>query len=208
MLRGYVHPEWIRSGVDFNITALDLKSAYKQLPLSPKDYGKAVVSLWDQQVQDIRCFIARTLPFGASGSVRNFLRISEFLQAVGSEMGILWANYFDDFPMVSHRLHTASTMAGAKGILALMGFDFAEDKLEPFGHSAEVLGVVVNLAECNSGRIIVENKPSRVEELKEVLEKLERERVVVPAKLPSILGKLQYADSHVWEEPGNWPWPT
>lgn len=100
-LQGFVHKEWLALERDLKITALDLKSGYKQLPLHPGDYNKSVVSLWDVGSNDVRCFVTKTLPFGASGSVYNFLRVSEFLQAAGSTMGILWANYFDDFPVVS-----------------------------------------------------------------------------------------------------------
>ena len=75
----------------------------------------------------------------------------------------------------------------------MTGFAFAEDKLEPFGDTAEVLGIVVDLTK---------NKPSRVEELSNCLDDLERDKSVVPSKMPSILGKLQYADSHVWGRAG------
>ena len=71
---GYVHPAWIsRKTTELKITAMDLKSAYKQLPLSPLDYNRAVVSLWSPKDNDIACFECRVLPFGASASVHNFL---------------------------------------------------------------------------------------------------------------------------------------
>ena len=34
-LSGFVHKDWIEAGVDLKVTAMDLKSAYKQLLLSP-----------------------------------------------------------------------------------------------------------------------------------------------------------------------------
>ena len=46
VLEGYVHPDWISTKTGLKVTAMDLKSAYKQLPLSPLDYNKSVVSLW------------------------------------------------------------------------------------------------------------------------------------------------------------------
>ena len=201
-LTGFVHAEWLRLQNDFKVTSLDLKSAYKQLPLNPCDYNKAVVSLWDAGCGDISCFVTKTLPFGASGSVRNFLRMSSFLHAAGSALGIVWSSYFDDFPMVSHALHVSSTMACAKGFLFLFGFSFAEDKLAPFAEQAEVLGIVLDLTECKSGVVRVVNKPSRVEDLKCALDDILEKRVVVPFKMPSVLGKLQYADSHVWGRAG------
>ena len=87
VLIGYVHKDWLEAGVDLKVTAMDLKSAYKQLPLSPLDSDKAVISLWSEEDCEVRCFERNTLPFGASASVHNFLRVSgAFLRAAG----VLW----------------------------------------------------------------------------------------------------------------------
>ena len=181
---------------------MDLKSAYKQLPLNPRDSDKAVISLWSKLHDDVVCFECHTLPFGASSSVHNFLRVSSFLQAAGCALGILWTSYFDDFPMISHAVHTTSTLACAKGLMSLFGFVYSEEKLEAFGHSAEILGVVLDLSAASEGRIVVANKPPRVDELSEALDGIISAGCIVPNKLPSVVGKLQYADSHVWGRSG------
>ena len=199
---GFVHKDWIEAGVDLKVTAMDLKSAYKQLPLSPLDSDKAVISLWSEEHQDVRCFECATLPFGASASVHNFLRVSAFLQAAGCALGLLWTSYFDDFPMVSHAMHTTSTLACAKGLMSLFGFVYSEEKLAPFDYTAEILGVVVDLSKASQRKISISNKPSRVEELNLALRDILKSGVVVPNQLPSVLGKLQYADSHVWGRAG------
>ena len=196
ILRGHVHSDWLEASADLRVTAMDLKSAYKQLPLSPLDRDKAVISLWSQQHSDVRCFECHTLPFGASSSVHNFLRVSSFLQAAGCSLGILWTSYFDDFPMVSHAVHTSSTLACAKGLMSLFGFVYSEEKLAAFDYTAEILGVVLDLREAPKGRIAISNKPSRVDELRCALDDILLARQVTPNKLPSVLGKLQYADSH------------
>ena len=64
-----------------------------------------MVSLWSPKDNDIACFECRVLPFGASASVHNFLRVSAFLQAAGCALGIVGSSYFDDFPMLSDTLH-------------------------------------------------------------------------------------------------------
>ena len=192
---GFVHKDWIEAGVDLKVTAMDLKSAYKQLPLSPLDSDKAVISLWSEEHQDVRCFECATLQISAS--VHNFLRVSAFLQAAGCALGLLWTSYFDDFPMVSHAMHTTSTLACAKGLMSLFGFVYSEEKLAPFDYTAEILGVVVDLSKASQRKVSISNKPSRVEELNLALRDILKSGVVVPNQLPSVLGKLQYADSHV-----------
>ena len=202
VLEGCVHPDWILTKTGLKVTAMDLKSAYKQLPLSPLDYNKSVVSLWSPRDNDIACFECRVLPFGASASVHNFLRVSAFLQASGCALGILWSSYFDDFPMLSHTLHVGSTMTCAKALMTLFGFLYSEEKLLPFDDSAEILGVVLDLSESGNGRISVTNKPLRVDDLSAALDHLVGKRAVVPIRMPLVLGKLQYADSHVWGRAG------
>jgi hypothetical protein len=187
---------------DLRITAMDLKSAYKQLPLSPMDFDKSVVSLWSVEDRDVKCFECHVLPFGASASVHNFLRVSAFLQAAGCHLGIIWMSYFDDFPMLSHSLHVGSTLACAKGLMSLFGFVYSEEKLLPFERSAEILGVVFDLSRSGEGRVSISNKPSRVEELNDALLQILNAKFVIPTAMPSVLGKLQYADSHVWGRAG------
>ena len=104
--------------------------------------------------------------------------------------------------MISHAVHVSSTMACAKGLMSLFGFVYSEEKLESFGRTAEILGVVLDLSGADQGRIVVSNKPSRVDELSEALDVIAGDGFVIPNRLPSVLGKLQYADSHVWGRAG------
>lgn len=108
---------------------VDLKSAYKQLPVHPCEYHRTVVSLRDPDQQKPACFVMRTLPFGAAASVRHFLRVSYFLHMVGLRAGLCWGAYFDDFPMITHELNEKRTLALGLGIMELTGFKQSEDKL-------------------------------------------------------------------------------
>ena len=72
----------------------------------------------------------------------------------------------------------------------------------PFNDSAEILGVVLELGKSVDGRISVANKPLRVNDLSAAIDQLVSKRAVVPMNMPSVLGKLQYADSHVWGRAG------
>lgn len=78
---------------------------------------------------------------------------------------MVWSNYFDDYPCISHELNAKSTMAAVKSMLELLGFAYASDKLEPFGKNSDMLGIRLDLEAAKSGVIVVDNKPSRKEEL-------------------------------------------
>ena len=108
-LRGRVEPTWRSQGTNFRATSFDLESAYKQLPLHPEEQDCSVVSIVDPQSHKIACFLMNTLPFGSVASVLHFNRVSRLLWRLGLEMGILWTNYFDDYPCISHLLHEKST---------------------------------------------------------------------------------------------------
>ena len=60
----------------------------------------------------------------------------------------------------------------------------------------------IKLPESGNGRISVTNKPSRVNDLSVAIDHLVSRRAVVPMHMRSVLGKLQYADSHVWGRAG------
>ena len=82
--------------------------------------------------------------------------------AIGvTELRLPWVNYFDDYPILTPGEISASTMAAAKGMLKLLGFGFAENKLEPFATSAEVLGVVVDCGLVSEGKLVYAMKESR-----------------------------------------------
>ena len=142
MLRGEVHHSWRSQTASYKITSFDLASAYKQLPLHPREYDCTVVSLKDPAAGAVRCFYMRTLPFGSVASVLHFNRVSRLLWRLGVQLGVIWGSYFDDYPTICHSLHAASTMTCVQGLFKLLGFGFAEDKLAPFETRAEMLGYV------------------------------------------------------------------
>ena len=62
-LRGEVHSDW-RGGCSLKSTTLDLRSAYKQLPLHKSDVNKAVVTLRNPIGGKVEHFTMCALPFG------------------------------------------------------------------------------------------------------------------------------------------------
>ena len=127
-LTGQVHPDW-HGNSGMKVTALDLKSAYKQLPLSELDVNKAVVSILEPKTETPHFFTMNTLPFGASASVLHFNRVSNLLWALGCKLGIIWSSYYDDFPLLCPSSLEQSTLGSAKTMFNILGFDYAVDKL-------------------------------------------------------------------------------
>ena len=64
-LVGKLQEDWVRPPPNFKAISFDLKSPYKQLPVSPCDVNKAVVSVMCPETRQPCCFLMRALPFGA-----------------------------------------------------------------------------------------------------------------------------------------------
>ena len=161
--RAQVHSTW--KGLDPKLltTAFELESAYKQLALHPDEYDCTVVALRNPGNKRPACFLMRTLPFGSTASALHFNRIARFIWRLGIELNLWWANYFDDYPCISHGSQMVSTKSCAEGLFQLLGFRFAHHKLAPFAESSEMLGVVVDTSE--KGVVKIANKESRKRDL-------------------------------------------
>lgn len=83
------------------LCVLDLSNACKQLPLHPSCRKYSIVTLLNPETSEPACFEGKVLPFGSTASVVHFNRCSRLLQCIGWHLGILWGNYFDDFPILS-----------------------------------------------------------------------------------------------------------
>ena len=112
-------------------------------------------------------------------------------------MLVPWANYFDDFPVVSVSQTSGSTLGSIKTMLKILGFEYAEDKLQPFSREAEMLGVVVNLSQTLDGKIVVANKPGRDLEMAALVSGMLEEKSVKTSLLPSIMGRICLAESQL-----------
>ena len=134
----------------------------------------------------------------------HFNRVARLLWRIGIELSLLCfnyfddypcispLNYFDDYPCISPTIQSPSTMMTVKSLFGLLGFRFAEDKLSDFADSSEMLGVMVD--DLKSGLVPVDNKESRKKEMVGALDEILRSRQVVPADLPALMGRLQFAD--------------
>lgn len=197
-ISGPLHKDWLASGGKCLLTTLDLKDAYKQFGIHKQDRNKAVVTLKSTSSHGVCHYIMNCLPFGAVSSVHNFNRVARLIWGLGVVLLKLpWLNYYDDYPMVSPAAISVSTMSAAKSFLHLLGFKFSEAKLSPFGGEAEILGVVVDSNRCDKGEIRYRMKESRREDILNELYNICNARVVIPAALPSSLGRIQFAEGQL-----------
>ena len=146
VLKGKLHPSLsLEQARNIEGRTLDLKSAYKQLAISPNSAKHAVMSVYDPAAKCCKLFVQRALPFGASASVLAFNRCSRSIYRIGAALLMLsWTNYFDDYPQVSLASDASSAKASAEKLCKLLGWTVSEDAKKRLNSSKQFspLGVV------------------------------------------------------------------
>jgi hypothetical protein len=178
---------------------LDLKSAYRQLPVADSSGWCSVLAVFiDGRV---KYYQQRALPFGSVASVVAFNRFSRFLWRCAVQLGkIPLTNYVDDFPMVDLKIHAASSWLTFESMLMLTGVSYAteEKKRKAFAEVFGFLGVEMDLSSTLEGVIVVRNTESRVKELTEAIDAIMKADAMKPAVARSLVGRLTFAERQVF----------
>lgn len=198
-LAGHVHKDWFQGGIQPRpmIKTLDLKSAYKQLALNELESRKSVICLKCPDDGQVYGFACKTLPFGAVASVLHFNRFARFLRAVFLECGVVACNYFDDYPIVELSNLTSNTSGTLRAIAKFLGVQVAEDKDVDFSMTTDLLGVTVDLSDELLDEVRVCNKLERKKDLSKALGEIIHSRRINPMQIPSLFGRLQFAESQI-----------
>ena len=177
---------------------VDLKSAYRQIPIRPDNQWAAVIAVWCPAAMASRFFTIAALPFGSTGSVYGFNRLSRLIWAVvGKWLRLTWTNYYDDFPTYELKSTAVIADVAIRAILALLGWDLSLDKAKPFELQFAQLGAIVDLALCPQDQILVGNKPERVVSITKQLSECLETGICLSTLASELAGKCQFASSHV-----------
>ena len=183
-----------------NITWLgktfDLSKAYKQLAVLPEHQLHAVVGFPKGGVWQFYKSIA--LPFGCTGSVYGFVRVSQAIWFLISKLlKAIVSHYFDDFPTVERGEGCRVLSLAVSALLDLLGWEHAKegDKALNFAASFDLLGVTFNLKDMHLGTLVIMNKKSRIDKLCSMLEQIEKEGNINAARASELQGLLNFAVS-------------
>lgn len=172
----------------------DLSKAYKQLAVHPDHHQHAVVGFSVKGVW--RFYRSLSLPFGSTGSVYGFVRISQAICFVITKLlSCVCSHYFDDFPMIepSPGCKVLSLAVGA--IFDIRGWTYARegDKGLPFAEAFDVLGISINLKRMPEGSFTMANKQARVDKLVQMLDKVSSRGAINYAEASELQGLLNFA---------------
>ena len=131
--------------------ALDLKSAYRQLPLALADASLkcARLSIYNPEAGAAECFQQCAVPFGAKASVVAFIRCARALQWLALQIYLIVTCYFDDYCNLAPKEGSDNAETALTMLFDHLGWAYDCDgpKSGSMSESVSLLGVVLNLSE-------------------------------------------------------------
>ena len=181
--------------------ALDLKAAYKQLARHPRDAWASILAVWNPSSSRVEFYESVALPFGSVCAVMAFNRVARALRLIMSELFmIVNTNFFDDFCQLETDELCASSWETAEMVMKLLGWkiSMSEEKRLPFDCKFQMLGAVVDLSMCKQGLVKVSNKPSRMADIKALVEDVCSRDSISLSVIETLKGRLLYAAGHTF----------
>ena len=172
----------------------DLSKAYKQLAILPAHQRHAVVGFpvngtW-------RFYRSVSLPFGCTGSVYGFVRVSQAIWYIVTRLlSAVSSHYFDDFPTLERAPGCRVLSLAFSAVLDMLGWAHAKegDKALNFAGAFDLLGVNFNLAWTPKGILQVTNKATRIEKLCALLDRIKSDGEITAAQASELQGLLNFA---------------
>ena len=179
--------------------AIDLRKAYKQLPLDKASLPHACICVYCPRTGKPEIYMGRVLPFGSRAAVVGFCRTSRALHHVGVKLFRLrWTTLNDDFLLVCAEQESRHLDVIQKCFFSVLGWDTAEEKDLGFRETARVLGVEMCLKSARFGCVIITNTAERKAEVAEAIDVVLRGRHVASSTLVSLRGRLLFAENQVF----------
>ena len=141
-----------------------------------------------------------SLPFGPTGSVSAFLRVSLAIWFIGVRaLGLCWTAFFDDYTLLSRKCLAKNSGGAAELLFDLLGIDFAREgkKCTDFSTVVSTLGVELNLC-GSSGEVLLGHTERRKTELCEAVSDIIQRGKIDTKFAESLRGGMQWFEGYVF----------
>ena len=183
----------------------DLTSAYKQFPVHPDDRRHLRIAILEPGGGP-RLFGMNSLPFGATGSVAGFLRISAALFYILTVGLRIWCSaFFDDFPTISPSSVAFSSDQTVRLLFDMLGVRYAKEgkKDQPFSFQMKALGLIFDLQHFDKGKVYLRHTEDRKAELTRRLQQVLADNVLSAKDAESLKGRIQWFESYLFGRVAN-----
>ena len=167
---------------------VDLKSAYRSIPINPKNYKFMGLSwLFDDSCK--RSFFVDTkLPFGSRKACYIFTRLSNAIARMLHRKNVTTVNYLDDILIISeNKSQSWLDLDKTINLLVSLGLDINWDKVEPPTQSLSFLGVQIDTV-----KRVLSLPPLKLAETKDLINTWLQKKRASKKQILSLLGKLNW----------------
>ena len=181
--------------------ALDLSSAYRQLPITDDSRKFAFLAIYNPETKSSSLFQQVALPFGSKSAVHAFIRCARFLQWVAARcLTLPMSCYFADFVSFATPALAKNTQASLCLMLDIFGwaFDKMGPKSDDFSSSVAALGVIFDLSHTSVGRLLVGNTEKRLHESIDFVRKVAMAGTLSKKDSLVLRGRLGYCDAFIF----------
>ena len=124
--------------LDLKGKTFDLSKAYKQLAVRPDHHKHAIVGFPIDG--DWKFYRSISLPFGCTGSVYGFVRISQALWYVITRLlHCVCSHYFDDYPVVETAAGCKVLSSAISAVFDILGWTYAKEGDKAFPFAVELM---------------------------------------------------------------------
>lgn len=164
----------------------DLRRAYRQFPVDPKDYSLLGFCYQGKFYFDTRC------PFGLRSSAMICQRTTKAVVHIFNEQGFSADVYLDDFYGAEYQSLAIQAFSQLGQLFQQLGLDSSPDKDTPPSTSMICLGILVD-----TEAFTLEVPASRLEDLRAELTIWQKSSFFTKKQLQSLLGKLSFVTACV-----------
>ena len=186
---------------DLEGRTFDMEAAYRQLAVLPSDRPKAVICVFDPNLNRVRGFTMATMPFGAISSVYSFLRTPAAINNIGcSLLGVPMSSYFDDFTVVTRSSFSKSANLAVTTLFDVLGLNLStsERKNVDFAKVFNALGVSFDLHKQVGDFFQIRNTDQRICELIGRIDEILAANKIGGKEAKSLRSRLSFASAQIY----------
>lgn len=174
---------------------IDLRKAYKQLPLSKLAMGDGSLCVLNPEPGEPEIFRPTVLPFGARAAVQGFYRASYSLWWIGLQLLKLhWTLFFDDFLVVGRLAEGRHVELILASFFSTLGWETSSEKGNSFNAVARALGVLIDLSDSKLLKVKVNNTENRGREIVSFIQSILDKGFYKPGELATLRGRVLFAE--------------
>eukprot|EP00435_Cladocopium_sp_Y103_P069804 s179_g34.t1 len=189
----------LRAGESLVCKTIDLRKAYKNLPLSEPALRDSYICVLSPTTGVPEAFQTLVLPFGARAAVMGFCRASYSVWRIGVILfNLHWTVYFDDYFLVAEIHESKQVDVAQKLLFTLTGWQTSDEKEGGFNSLSRILGVQIDLQDAHLGSITVCNVESRVKELTAMIDDIVTRGKISAATMRTLRGRMVFAEAQIF----------